>query len=153
MQRLGLKLPLALLALGSLLLVSSPAQAGGERGTVSCEMTFDIQTWSAFYRSGKGSGEIQCNNGQKERVQVRLRAGGLTFGKSDIQGAKAVFTGVRSIHSLFGGYAVASAHAGAGHAADAQVMKRRGVEVAVSGLGEGVDLGVSFGRFVIRPQR
>ena len=100
MQRLGLKIPLALLAFGSLLLVSAPAQAGAKRGTVSCEMTFDIQTWSAFYRAGKGSGEIRCDNGQSELVQVRLRAGGLTFGKSEIQGAQAVFTGVRSIHSI-----------------------------------------------------
>lgn len=134
----------AALLLGAMLL-PSPAQAG----EVSCKMTFQLSGWSVFYKTAKGSGTVHCSNGQTLHVRLRAKGGGLTFGKTRIDHGVGKFTGVSSIHDVLGHYANAEAHAGAEKSADAQVLTKGNVSLALSGKGSGWNLGVAFGAFII----
>jgi hypothetical protein len=112
-------------------------------------MRFNLRGWSAFYKTAKGDGTITWSNGQKARVRIRAKGGGITFGKSDIIGGTGEFTGARSINELFGSYAQSEAHAGAGKSADVQAMTKGEVSLALAGTGRGVDIGFAFGKFTI----
>ena len=83
------------------------------------------------------------------RVSLRAKGGGLTAGKSKTVNGSGTFSEVADISELFGGYASAEAHAGAGGASAAQVVTKGTVSLAFSGTGKGIDLGVTFGEFVI----
>lgn len=134
----------AVLACGIALLPSAPARAGD----VTCKMTFTLSGWSAFYKTYSGSGHVTCSNGQSANVRIRSKGGGLTFGKSTIHG-KGEFTGVSSIGDIYGAYANANAHAGAAKSAGATVVTKGSVSLALAGKGEGWDIGIDFGKFVI----
>ncbi|MCB1559952.1 MAG: hypothetical protein KDI75_02435 [Xanthomonadales bacterium] len=119
-------------------------------GKVDCEMRFSVSSWSAFYKAGKGSGTITCNNGQSLAVSIRTRGGGLTFGKSTIDDGRGEFSGVDDINDLIGTYVSAEAHAGAVKSAKGQVVTKGEVSLALAGKGRGWDLGVAFGKFQIK---
>ena len=142
---------LSILACFVLLWVASPVSAANQDRLTSCFLTFDSRSWSAFYRSIRGEGEIACDNGQRARVELRARGGGLTFGKSKIVDGQGTFTDVEDINELFGSYAQASAHGGAGRSGEATVVTKGEVSLALSGTGTGVDAGIWFGRLRIRP--
>ena len=38
---------------------------------ISCDMTFDLAGWSAFYKTASGSGMVSCSNGAKMKVDIR----------------------------------------------------------------------------------
>lgn len=116
---------------------------------VECRMNFTLRSWSFFYKSGKGTGNITCNNGQKAHVRLRGQGGGLTFGESKIVNGMGVFSDVSSINELFGNYANAEAHAGAGGSASARVLTKGEVSLTLTGTGKGVDLGINVGNFKI----
>lgn len=123
-------------------------------GTVSareadCQMSFQLKGWSAFYKTAKGSGTIRCNNGQSLRVTLVAKGGGITFGKSSIHDGRGEFSGVDNISEVLGTYAASEAHAGASKSAKASAMTKGNVSLAIAGKGEGWDLGVAFGKFVI----
>jgi hypothetical protein len=134
----------AALLLGAMSL-ASPARAG----ELSCKMTFQLAGWSVFYKTATGSGTVHCSNGQSLHVRLRAKGGGLTFGKTRIDHGIGKFTGVSSIHDVLGHYANAEAHAGAEKSADAQVLTKGNVSLALSGKGTGWNLGVAFGAFII----
>jgi hypothetical protein len=117
-----------------------------------CEMVFDLKGWSAFYKTAKGEGTITCDNGQKREVILKAKGGGLTFGKSEITDGTGKFTEVRDISDLFGTYASAEAHAGAGKSSKASVVTKGEISLALAGTGRGIDLGVGFGKFTIEPK-
>lgn len=123
-----------------------PARAAGP---VDCQLRFDLSGWSVFYKTGKGSGTVSCDNGQSMPVQIRTKGGGLSFGKTEIRDGKGEFSGLHSIEDVLGTYATAEAHASAGTATKAQVMTKGDVSLALAGKGEGWSLGVAFGKFVI----
>ena len=102
-----------------------------------------------FYKTASGSGTISCNNGQSMKVKIRAKGGGLTFGKQTITDGRGRFTEVHSISDLLGTYAQGGAHAGAVKSAAAQVVTKGDISLALAGKGEGVDIGVDFGKFVI----
>jgi len=102
-----------------------------------------------FYKEGDGSGVVRCDNGQEIRVRLETRGGGLTFGRSKIVGGRGDFSPIADIDAIFGNYANAEAHAGMGVSSGAQVVTKGSVSLALSGTGNGVDLGFSFGRFTI----
>lgn len=133
------------LLLGGLALAPAAARAG----EISCRMTFSLSGWSVFYKTASGSGTVHCSNGQSMHVKLRAKGGGLTFGKTHIDHGLGKFTGVHDIHEVLGHYANAEAHAGAATSADAQVLTRGNVSLALSGKGEGWNLGVAFGAFII----
>jgi hypothetical protein len=124
-------------------------EGGASKGLVSCEMTFNLKGWSAFYKTAKGKGTIRCENGQTASVRIKAKGGGITFGKSEILDGTGKFTGARSISELFGSYVQAEAHAGAGKSADAQALTKGEISLALKGTGRGIDLGFAFGKFTI----
>lgn len=119
------------------------------KGPLSCEMTYSLKGWSAFYKTAKGKGTITCANGQKADVKISVKGGGITFGKTEIYDGHAKISGGRTIEDVFGSYAAASAHAGAGKSAQAGVLTKGEVSIALSGKGTGVDVGVDFSGFKI----
>jgi len=116
---------------------------------LSCSMHFSMRGWSAFYKHSTGTGTIRCSNGQSMNVKIDAKGGGFTFGKSEITDGVGKFSGVHDIRDLLGGYATGEATAAAGKAAKAQVVTKGPVSLALTGKGRGVELGVSFGSFVI----
>lgn len=132
----------------SLFLFSSTVKATD----IDCRMNFTLKSWSFFYKSGKGTGNITCSNGQKARVNLRGQGGGFTVGKSKIVNGLGVFSGVSSIQELYGNYANAEAHAGVVGSASARVLTKGEVSLTLTGTGKGVDLGINFGNFKISKQ-
>ena len=130
-------------------LVLSPAVA---KETTSCRMEFDLVSTAVFYKKGTGTGKVTCDNGQSAEVKIKFHGGGLTFGKDEIVGGKGRFSEVTDISDLFGGYAVAEASAGAEKSAAAQAMWKGDVSLSLSGHGQGVNVGFSFGKFKIIPK-
>lgn len=121
-----------------------PAGAG-----TACHMKFSLTGWSAFYKTAEGSGTITCDNGQRARVKLSSKGGGITFGRSKIKDAIGTFTEVDGISELFGTYVQGEAHAGAGKSAKASAMTKGEVSLSMIGKGQGVDVGIAFGKFTI----
>ena len=104
----------------------------------------------ATYQQAKGEGTIKCTDGQSMPVSIKSTGGGLTFGTQEILNGVGDFSDVNSLDELLGSYAAGEASAGAGKAATAQVVTKGEVSLALSGTGEGVNLGISFGKFTIK---
>ncbi|GMV31766.1 MAG: hypothetical protein AMXMBFR59_38910 [Rhodanobacteraceae bacterium] len=125
------------------------AGAQSAAAAIDCEMEFNMSGWSAFYKTASGSGTIRCNNGQVLNVKIRTKGGGITFGKQRINNGRGKFSEVNSIQDLLGTYASGGAHAGAVKSSAATVVTKGDVSLALAGTGEGVDIGIDFGKFVI----
>ena len=138
-------LPLALAA-PALLAVSSVAAAAD--ASLKCTMSFTLKGWSALYQTASGSGTIHCSNGETLHVKLSAKGGGLTVGKS-VETGHGEFSDVESVNELLGAYAAAQAHAGAVKSAQAQVMTKGEVSLALSGKGRGWELGIAFGELKI----
>ena len=138
----------ASVAMMSLVVLAQPAWGGATK----CKMKYSLAGWSAVYSTASGSGTIKCDNGQSARVFLRAKGGGPTAGKSKIVNGSGMFSEVADIRELFGSYASAEAHAGAGGSSAAQVVTKGTVSLAFSGTGKGIDLGVTFGEFDIEKQ-
>ena len=136
-------------ALPFLIALTPAAQAAGN---VDCKLRFNLEGWSAFYKTAKGTGTITCDDGSSLPVSISAKGGGITFGKSKIENGVGEFSGVSSIRETLGTYAAAEAHAGAVKSSKAQVMTKGEVSLALAGTGQGWDLGVAFGNFVIEPR-
>jgi hypothetical protein len=85
-------------------------------------------------------------------VKLAARGGGLTAGKSSIRNGGGEFSGVQKIEDILGSYASAEAHAGAVKSAQGQVVTKGEISLALSGTGDGWDLGIAFGKFTIKKQ-
>ena len=135
----------------ALILASAAAFASSSvmAAPLDCEMRFTMSGWSAFYKQASGTGTVTCTNGQSMKVKISTKGGGLTFGKSTIEDGLGKFTEVYDINDVIGGYATAEAHAGAVKSATAQVVTKGDISLALSGKGEGWDLGIAFGNFII----
>jgi hypothetical protein len=137
---------LALAAVSSTGLYASHAEAAGK---TDCELRFNLSGWSAIYKHAEGSGTITCDNGKTFNVYIVAVGGGLTVGKYRINNGKGKFAEVTNTDQLFGSYAQAEAQAGVIKSGTAQVLTKGTSTLALSGAGEGVDLGISFGKFTI----
>ena len=138
-------LVLATLLAGAPLAYSANAHAAGE---ITCRMNFNLSGWSAFYKTSSGTGEVRCSNGEHMRVHLRSKGGGLTFGKSSIEGI-GKFTGIFHAREILGTYVTGEAHAGAARSARGTVMTKGNVSLAMSGTGKCWNLGIDFGKFTI----
>ena len=118
-----------------------------------CEMRFNLTGWSAIYKHAEGSGTITCRNGKTMKVNIVAVGGGLTVGKSRIENGTGKFSEVSDLSELLGDYAQGEAHAGIVKSSTAQVLTKGTVSLALAGTGEGVDLGISFGKFTISRAR
>lgn len=133
----------------ALVALASPAQASGD---VDCKLSFNLAGWSVFYKTASGDGTVSCDNGQSMAVHINAKGGGLSFGKSRIDNGTGEFSGVHNIRDVLGTYATAEVHAGAAKSSKAQVMTKGGVSLALAGTGEGWDIGIAFGKFVLEPR-
>lgn len=131
------------------LLAAAPARNARAQAELDCRLSFNMSGWSVFYKTASGSGTVSCNNGQSIPVTIEARGGGLSFGKSRIENGSGTFSGVKSIRETLGGYASAEAHAGAVRSANARVVTKGPVSLALAGTGDGWDVGVAFGSFII----
>jgi hypothetical protein len=118
-------------------------------GAVDCKLKFNITGWAAFYKRSSGTGTITCTNGQSMRVKLEARGGGPAVGKSTIRNGTGEFSGVNDIRELLGSYISAEAQAGAVKSAKGQVVTKGDVSLALSGTGEGWEIGIAFGKFTI----
>jgi len=143
---LGLMASLSPVTIVVFILVLGTARAG----VLDCKLKFTMSGWSIFYKRADGTGTITCSNGQSMAVKLRARGGGLSAGKSSIRDGHGDFAGVNKIDDVLGTYVSAEAHAGAVKSSEAGVVTKGEVSLALSGKGEGWDLGVAFGKFTIK---
>lgn len=127
------------------------AEDAGE-AHVSCDMTYNLSGWSLIYKHAEGSGVVTCDNGQHAKVKITVVGGGLTAGKYHIDHGKGEISHVRGIRDVYGEYAQAGAEAGVVKSAQAQVLTKGTTSLALSGTGQGVNLGISVGKFTISPR-
>jgi len=139
--------------MAALVMAGGLAQPARGEGPTSCSIEFKLEGWSAIYETASGTGTIKCTNGQTARVALKSKGGGLTFGKVKIANGTGTFSEVTDISEVFGDYTVAETDAGAGKAADAQVLTKGYVSLALAGKGEGVELGFDFGKFTIKKEK
>jgi hypothetical protein len=135
-------------AMISLATLAQPAWAASTK----CELTYSLEGWSAGYSTASGSGDITCDNGQSARVSLEATGGGVTAGRSKITDGHGTFSEVADISELIGSYASVDVHAGVVESSAAQVVTKGTVSLAFSGTGKGIDLGLTFGAFVIEKQ-
>jgi len=135
-----------------LLALVGASVSNAAHAAVDCKLRFTMSGWSVFYKRADGTGTISCNNGQSMAVKLSARGGGLSAGKSTIRDGVGEFSGVQSINDVLGSYASAEAHAGAVKSAKGQVVTKGEVSLALSGTGDGWDLGVAVGKFTIKRQ-
>lgn len=117
-----------------------------------CVLTYNMKGWSFVYKEYRGSGVVRCRNGQQANVAIISRAVGMTLGMSEISDGKGVISAVNSIDEVFGTYVAFDGHAGVTRSVEGRVMTKGVVSLALSGIGRGVDLGVTIGAFSIRPR-
>ncbi|HEX4826319.1 MAG TPA: hypothetical protein VFV19_18610 [Candidatus Polarisedimenticolaceae bacterium] len=133
----------------SFLFVLAPAAWSADAPKKDCDMTYSLKGWSAMYKTAKGEGSITCSNGETAQVAISVKGGGVTFGKTEIYNGKAEISGVHSMNDIYGSYAMGSAHAGVVKAGQVAVMTKGTVSIALSGAGEGMDVGIDFSDFKI----
>lgn len=123
--------------------------ASAAQPDLDCKLTFSLKGWSAIYKHADGNGRVTCANGQSMPVHIRVRGGGLTAGKWRINDGQGKFTDVYKIDDVLGNYAAASADIGAVKSGTAQVLSKGTVSLALSGVGQGINLGISGSKFTI----
>lgn len=132
---------------GMTVVPTSNAQAA--EATVKCDMTYNLAGWSLIYKRAEGTGTISCTNGQRAKVKIHVVGGGLTAGKYHIDNGTGEISNVHSISDVFGDYAQAGADAGVVKSSQAQVLTKGTVSLALAGVGQGINLGISAGKFTI----
>jgi hypothetical protein len=132
--------------------LSGFASSAEAAAPIKCHLTFSMSGWSAIYQHAEGRGRVSCDNGQHSSVSISVHGGGLTAGKFHVTGHGDI-TNVYSIREVYGSYAQAGASAGAGSSGTAQVLTKGNTSMALSGTGEGIDLGVAVDAFKIEPLR
>lgn len=136
---------------GGLALCLAFAAAPASAGTLTCKMDYTLSGWSVFYKTATGTGTIRCNNGQSMAVKIKARGGGLTLGKYKVDNGFGQFGNVNDIGEVLGSYVTAEANAGvADGSVTAQAMTKGDVSLALSGTGEGWNLGVALSKFEIK---
>ncbi|MFC3650160.1 hypothetical protein ACFONN_01280 [Dyella humi] len=140
-----------LLGVGALTgFTATPTQAA--EAPVKCDLTYSLAGWSAIYQHAEGHGHITCNNGQSAAVSINMHGGGLTAGKFHVTG-KGEISNVYAIKDVYGSYAQAGASAGVVRSGEVQVLTKGTTSIALSGTGEGINLGVAVDKFDIEPSR
>jgi len=136
-------------ALSVLMFLAGPSHAAE---MIKCKIRYDLEGWSIFYRRGTGSGRITCSNGQTADVGIVAHGGGVSFGTQKVIDGIGTFSSVADISELYGRYAEAGVHAGAGPSADARVVVKGNVSLSLAATGQGINLGIALGSFNIQPK-
>lgn len=138
-----------LLCAGALTGLPARSVQAGE-APVKCHLTYSLSGWSAIYQHAEGRGDIRCDNGQSAAVSINMHGGGLTAGKFHVSGHGDI-SNVYGIKDVYGSYAQAGASAGVVRSGTAQVLTKGTTSIALSGTGEGVNLGLAVDKFDIEP--
>ncbi|MGN6313126.1 MAG: hypothetical protein ACTHMO_05115 [Rhodanobacteraceae bacterium] len=125
------------------------SHVSAQQADLDCKMSFSVSGWSAIYKRADGHGVVTCENGESMPVHIRVRGGGLTAGKWRIDNGSGTFTDVHRITDVLGDYAQGEANIGAVKAGTAQVLTKGTVSLALAGVGQGIDLGLSGAKFTI----
>lgn len=128
----------------------APAHAG--QAPTKCHLTYSLSGWSAIYQHAEGHGTVACDNGQSSPVTISMHGGGLTAGKFHVTG-RGEISNVYTIKNVYGTYAQAGASAGIVRSSTAQVLTKGTTSIALTGTGEGFNLGVAIDGFKIEPSR
>ncbi len=130
-----------------LILISSQAAA-----TTRCRLIYDLDGWSAIYKTGRGGGVITCDDGQSANVRIITHGAGFTGGTQHVKGGKGVFSMTEKVDDLFRTYIEGTGHAGVGadKFVEARAMFAGSKRLSLSGKGSGISLGMSVGGFTIR---
>ena len=131
------------------LLLAAGGSAQARTGTMTCKMNYTLTGWSVFYKHVTGTGIVRCSNGQSMSVKLSAKGGGITVGKYKVRNGFGEFSGVRSMRDVLGTYVSAGADAAAGPGVTSQAMTKGDISLALSGTGEGVNLGVAITGFTI----
>ncbi|MGH8145673.1 MAG: hypothetical protein ACREPY_05015 [Rhodanobacteraceae bacterium] len=145
MNSKALWVALALLPLGAL---ATPGAHAAD--TMKCKMTFDLSGWSVIYSTASGHGTVTCSNGQSMNVDISAKGGGLTVGKYKLTDGHGKFSHISNINDVLGTYATAHAHAGVVGSSRAAAMTKGDVSLALSGTGQGWNVGAGFSGFTIK---
>ncbi|HUW98650.1 MAG TPA: hypothetical protein VMV40_07385 [Acidiferrobacter sp.] len=137
----------SLTILAAILMIPQYASAAG--ANLACKMHYKTTSWSAIYKHAEGAGIVTCANGSSMHVKITEEGIGLTAGKSRIDNGVGTFTDVHHIRDVLGSYVQGEANAGLVKSSSAQVLTKGTVSLALAGLGQGIDLGVSVGKFTI----
>ena len=141
------------IALVACLLAALPLAAETEDddtdNRTKCTLDYYLKGWSAFYKTSKGEGTITCDNGESADVKIKVKGGGITFGKREVTDGEGSFTPVRSLEDLLGNYGHGSAHAGASKSVEAAIVSKGDISLTLTGKGNGFDVGIDFGKWVI----
>jgi hypothetical protein len=124
-------------------------QAYASSADLDCKLHFSLSGWSAIYKHAEGSGVVKCADGSSMRVSIATKGAGLTVGKSHIDNGTGTFSDVHGINDVLGSYAQGEAHAGIVKSSTAQLLTKGTVSLALAGTGEGVDIGIDVGEFVL----
>lgn len=127
----------------------SPHALAASSADLECKMHFTMKGWSAIIKKARGHGKVTCSNGESMPVNLEMVGGGLTAGKWQIDDGTGTFTDVHHISEVLGSYAQGEATAAAGKAGTAQVLTKGTVSLALAGVGQGIDLGLSGAKFTI----
>lgn len=114
-----------------------------------CDLKYTMKGWSAFYKTYKGTGTVNCPSGISAQVNLSLQGGGFTFGASEITEGKGKIRGVTKIDDIYGGAFALGGHAGFNKSIEGRWIPRGARTVTLSGKGKGYDLGWSMGSFKI----
>ena len=139
-------------SLATALALALPAPAARAASPdINCRMDYHLTGWSLVYKHTTGTGVVTCDNGATMNVKLSARAIGATIGKWKIDNGVGRFSDVHNIHEVLGNYAQANANAAVVKAAEAQVLTKGNVSLALAGGGEGIALGVDVGTLHIDP--
>ena len=143
---------ISIAGLATALALALPAPAARAASPdINCRMDYHLTGWSLVYKHTTGTGVVTCDNGATMNVKLSARAIGATIGKWKIDNGVGRFSDVHNIHEVLGNYAQANANAAVVKAAEAQVLTKGNVSLALAGGGEGVALGVDVGTLHIDP--
>jgi hypothetical protein len=120
---------------------------------INCRIDYHLTGWSLVYKHTTGTGVVTCDNGATMNVRLSARAVGATVGKWKIDNGVGRFSDVHNIREVLGNYAQANANAAVVKAAEAQVLTKGNVSLALAGGGEGIALGVDVGTLHIDPAK
>jgi hypothetical protein len=140
---------LVLACAGAATMLPAGQAAQATEAAVKCHLVYNLAGWSLIYKHAEGSGTVTCDNGQTANVKIEVVGGGLTAGKYRNNNGKGEISDVHGIAEVFGDYVQAGAEAGVVKSSGAQVLTKGTTSLALAGTGEGVNLGVSVGKFTI----